>query len=455
MAMECGLSLLFLTLAAPPGEAEDWKVEAVWLKNGHSFVGLIVEETRDSVRMRCVIRKPGARTLTFPTTFNRNEVDRIERLAEEDRRQLAERIQLLDPRGEREATRMKELVIEAVTFNGNGKGWRYAGKSFRLEANVKEELVRRVVVRLEDIFQAYTERLGTRREPKPNQVIQIVLCKSWSEYETVLKDTGLEIRNPAHYNPAKNRIVVVCDLEDLADQLDKVRRKHEGHLQEVGLQERKLRMHFHGNPPQAMVARLQQVRQSIEAANNENEAAFDTANRRLFATLYHEAFHAYLDNYVYPSSEVAVPRWLNEGLAQIFETALVETGELRVGHVDQKRLTAVREALRRKDLLPLTELLGSEPKHFAVSHVSTAQESDRHYQAAWALAYYLTFEKKLLNSPAMHDYVQAVSRGTNRLDAFATLVGRNDLAAFEAEFHDYLRKLRADGTVRPADGKMP
>jgi len=33
-----------------------------------------------------------------------------------------------------------------------------------------------------------------------------------------------------------------------------------------------------------------------------------------------------------------VPLWLDEGLAQIFETALVEAGELRVGHAERSRL---------------------------------------------------------------------------------------------------------------------
>ena len=46
--------------------------------------------------------------------------------------------------------------------------------------------------------------------------------------------------------------------------------------------------------------------------------------------LYHEAFHAYLRNNVYPRQKYDVPPWLNEGLAVIFEGGLLEGNTLRV-----------------------------------------------------------------------------------------------------------------------------
>ena len=69
------------------------------------------------------------------------------------------------------------------------------------------------------------------------------------------------------------------------------------------------------------------------------------SGERLFTRLYHEAFHAYLGTFVYPAQGGSLPIWFNEGLAQIFETAIVEVGELRVGHADPVRLVAVRAVL--------------------------------------------------------------------------------------------------------------
>src|SRR5208283_1264672 len=97
---------------------------------------------------------------------------------------------------------------------------------------------------------------------------------------------------------------------------------------------------------------LLEARQAIASANTTNEELFQKATQQLFQTLYHEAFHAYLANFVFPPSEGTVPRWLNEGLAQIFETALVEAGELRVGHITPIRLTNIQEAVKKGEVVP-------------------------------------------------------------------------------------------------------
>ena len=136
----------------------------------------------------------------------------------------------------------------------------------------------------------------------------------------------------------------------------------------------------------------------------------------------------------------------NEGLAQIFETAIFEAGELRVGHADKERYEAVRIALARGTLLPLTDLLRSGPAQFQVAHSSSQQASDRHYLASWALAFHLTFERKVLGSKAMDEYVRALKRGLDPLLAFRDLVGQ-PLPEFEKSYLQYLKSLRQDGTT--------
>jgi hypothetical protein len=172
------------------------------------------------------------------------------------------------------------------------------------------------------------------------------------------------------------------------------------------------------------------------------------ARQRFFQRLYHEAFHAYLNTSVYPPEEFTVPVWLNEGLAQIFETALFEAGELRVGHADLERLDKVRQALASNTLLPLPELMRSGVEQFQVARSSAQQVSDRNYLASWALAFHLTFERKILGSKAMDAYVRALKRGTDPLEAFQELVGQ-PLGKFEKEHLRYLDALRPDGTARP------
>jgi hypothetical protein len=75
-----------------------------------------------------------------------------------------------------------------------------------------------------------------------------------------------------------------------------------------------------------------------------------------------------------------------------------------------------------------------------------AADADRCYLASWALTFYLTFEKRLLGTKALDDYVHSLKRGTDVLLAFRDLVGQ-PLPAFEKEYLEYLKKLRPDGTT--------
>src|SRR5262249_11441469 len=147
----------------------------------------------------------------------------------------------------------------------------------------------------------------------------------------------------------------------------------------------------------------------------------------------------------YPPSDAEVPRWLNEGLAQIFETAIVEAGELRVGPVDRDRARRVQELVRKQQLVPLADLLKSGPKQFLVQHATEQENSDRYYVSSWALASYLTFERRLLGGKAMDSYVRALSRGTDAVAAFREFVGQ-PLPEFEKGFRAYLLRLPARAT---------
>ncbi len=144
-----------------------------------------------------------------------------------------------------------------------------------------------------------------------------------------------------------------------------------------------------------------------------------------------------------------MPRWLNEGLAQIFETALFEGDEVRIGHADPERLKRAKAALAANDLVPLKDLLRSGPKQFLVAHATERETSDRHYLTAWALASYVAFEKKVLNTKELDAYCRATHDKDDPVAAFTTLLGQKaaDLPLVEKDFRSYLQQLRPNGTV--------
>ena len=98
---------------------------------------------------------------------------------------------------------------------------------------------------------------------------------------------------------------------------------------------------------------------------------------RMFTRLAHEAFHAYLETYVYPRQVYDVPRWLNEGLAQTFEVGLLESDSLRIDTPNAVALAQLQSDLRSARPLELSELLGAGSNTFLSAHTSAGEAASR------------------------------------------------------------------------------
>lgn len=195
-----------------------------------------------------------------------------------------------------------------------------------------------------------------------------------------------------------------------------------------------------------MKRQLLAASRKIQLAESRNELVFQRSVQRLYQRLYHEAFHAYLDTAVLGERLPMIPIWMNEGLAQIFENVIVDAGELRPGLVDPERLQRLRDSLRKKQMLPLTRLLKAAPRQFQVAHAAEQALSDRHYLAAWGLAYYLTFELQVVDSPVMEKYAQNLKAGMDPVKALERMI-KKPITEIEKDLHDYLGRLKQDGTV--------
>jgi hypothetical protein len=451
-------------LAADVPGGDDWKYEVVYRKKGAPFRGLIVDEAATHLCIKCISRKPGSPTLVFTEYLPRQEIDRIERLPPEDREQLRHRLdglkreremlaaqlRLLEP-GARPQAQVEILELRPARWVVDPKvpALAYSSTHFRLVSNARPELVQLAAIHLEQIYAAYTRFLPPRsRSASPTTIL---LTQSQADYQALARAHGQNLLNPAFYHPTRNEIVCGSDLERLADDLERARRHHAKLRAELKERKADLVKAYRGKVPPEVLGPIVDVEKRIKGAEERNDETFRQARLRLFQRLYHEAFHAYLANYVYPKAEGPAPVWLNEGLAQIFETAIVEVGELRVGHADRERLEVLRRTLGKDGLLPLADLLRSSSEQFRVAHVIDRQVSDRYYLASWALSFYLTFERKLLGTQELDDYVHALHRGADPLAAFSHLVGQ-PLPEFEKELLQYLLHLRPNGTTARKGG---
>lgn len=435
--------LAFASALGQPAVADDWKFDVVHLKTGGTLQGLVAKETTGAIVFWRVTRKPGVSTGVIVATIECREIAHIDGLDEKERALLRSRLQALDPTGRGEVRRMASLSLSAGDWGKNGKGQArvYRAEHFVLESNGAEDVVRRAAVRLENVYAAYTRFLPPRVEAA--EPTRVSLARSRADYQALLRDEGhAALVNPAFYDTGRNRICCGSELQRLGDELERIRKEHHRSLAELNDKETELHKLYKGKTPPQLLAPIRESRFRIAQQDDRNERLFQEATTRLFQRLYHEAFHAYLANFVYPPSETDVPRWLNEGLAQVFETAVIEGGELRVGHPDRERVHRVQELARKGQLVPLADLLKSGPKQFLVQHATEQQNSDRYYLSSWALAHYLTFERRLLGGKAMDQYVRALHRGGDPLAAFREFAGQ-PLPEFEKELRHWIERLSA------------
>ena len=446
-------------IGQPPAGLSNWQFDEITLKNGAKFQGLILSEVPDGIEFRSVVRLPGRPTVTLTSFFGKGEIAGAKRLTKEDREALKEKLSELDPRGEGERKRMESLELVAAEWPGKAAGARrYDSDHFSLVCTGTEELTRRSAVRLEQIYTAFARFLPpTVKSGRPTV---LMLATDPEEYKTLLgRLNEANLLNPAVYDVATNRILCGTELKRLGDELQSARVYHGQQVAGLDRYEAGVRKLYKGEELARHLKSIAAERKRAFLADVNNGLKFDQATARLFALLYHEAFHAYVGTFVYPPLRAEdvkagkgtgeLPRWLNEGLAQVFETAVVEAGELRADHPDRERLQFTKDWLKGKNgrsLVPLSDLLGIGRDAFLASHTDQKAASDRAYLTCWALAHYLTFDRRLIGTEQFRKYLIAVNSGGDPKQAFAVLVGQ-DLTAFEKDWHTYLTRLQPDGTL--------
>lgn len=113
------------------------------------------------------------------------------------------------------------------------------------------------------------------------------------------------------------------------------------------------------------------------------------------------------------------------------------------------RLEKVKDAIRGRNdlrLVPLSDVLHANRDAFVTKHADETAAANRAYLTCWALAYYLTFEKRLVGTEKFRKYLIEVNSGGDPPTAFETLTGQ-PATVFEREWHAYLLKFQPDGSL--------
>lgn len=153
--------------------------------------------------------------------------------------------------------------------------------------------------------------------------------------------------------------------------------------------------------------------------------------------------HEYAHHFLIGSSELVMPRWLNEGMAEFFASARFrDDGEVGLGLPARHR---AGELFFARDV-SVADLL--DPAAYARQRKNSF---DAFYGKSWLLFHYLTFEQK--RAGQLTTYLRLLVEGKSSADAGRTAFG--DLAQLERELDSYLTSSRMKYLKIPADRLSP
>jgi tetratricopeptide (TPR) repeat protein len=150
----------------------------------------------------------------------------------------------------------------------------------------------------------------------------------------------------------------------------------------------------------------------------------DAEGEHPYETVYHEYTHL-----LSSKTEAWLPLWLNEGLAQFYQTAEIRDKEALLGQPDTGNLIL----LRQNRLLPLPVLL-------AVDHNSPYYHEENKgsifYAESWALTHYFEITDAQQHTHRLVDYADLVSKGTDSVTAATRAF--SDLQKLQVELENYI-----------------
>ncbi|NIL95894.1 MAG: DUF1570 domain-containing protein [Planctomycetales bacterium] len=437
-------------------EVARWPTDQVVLHDGRRLEGLIRQADSRRVELVEVGRKPGRPMYLLVRWIDREEIAQIQRLDTVERHELQRRIFAFRKRT-KIAAALRQQIHLTVRSQDDVEHLHYEGPWFTLDSTADEPLTREVVVRVEQMMAGF--RTFIRPQHEPPSPPRIVLLNTQQEYLAFQQRAALRIEHAAYFDVQKNEIIAGGELAALSQRLEEIRQHHRQLREKLEQRDEQLQTILTRLTHQLREAGHDEdvIRDLRKAARSEwkrklrepKEAAIRLAEREneaivqeKFRVLYHEAFHAYLENYVFDRTRYKVPAWLNEGLAQVFESGLLDAGLLRLDAPDPTRLASLQRELRGPQVLPLVELITAPAEEFLVQHGEQARRSNRLYLYSWGLAFYLIFEGRTLDSEALDRYLKIDSQIHDPVRRFEAMVDM-PLDKFEAQWRQAMLQYRS------------
>lgn len=172
------------------------------------------------------------------------------------------------------------------------------------------------------------------------------------------------------------------------------------------------------------------------------------SRRQTFEVLQHEGFH----QFAWHTIGSGLPIWLNEGLAQYFEHAVInDEGRMSLGLTSRARIDRVKAAIKKGDTLPIATLMRVTSKQWSNVLRNSPDRANLLYAQSWSWTYFLIHSNNGEHQPKLVDYLKRLSEGERPSDALLMAFGKDGLAPLTKDWQRYAMSQQAGDVAEAID----
>jgi Protein of unknown function (DUF1570) len=159
-----------------------------------------------------------------------------------------------------------------------------------------------------------------------------------------------------------------------------------------------------------------------------------------FQVLQHEGFHQFAFNRLGRE----LPTWINEGLAQYFEDAIIVGDHMTTGLANARRVEQVRRALESRTAIDFAWLVGISADQWSDTLRGEPDRAALMYAQSWSVVFFLIHGENDRYQPAFARYLQKVSAGRDSQTAFREVFGEDSLRPLASRWAEFADKQQPD-----------
>eukprot|EP00752_Nemacystus_decipiens_P016716 g14954.t1 len=172
------------------------------------------------------------------------------------------------------------------------------------------------------------------------------------------------------------------------------------------------------------------------------------SRRKTLEVLQHEGFH----QFAWHAFGASLPVWLNEGLAQYFENAVLdEDGGMSLGMTSRPRIERVKTAIKQGDTLAIDTLMRISTRQWAEVLRRSPDRANLLYAQSWSLTYFLIHGEAGVHQPKLLDYLTRLSEGERPDGAMLMAFGKDGLKPLTQRWESFALSQQPDEVAEASE----